>query len=118
MSSDSASDFFMLRSSPLHEKEIISKIIHQFGGTMGRGKICKNNIQKNLGNLTPTKRKLFQNQNLQTLINSFESIPGESNLKKNVTSESLAKRRKWYSVVEVVNPIGQGHGDGSNFVGY
>ena len=80
-------------ASDLHT---VSKIIHQFGGTTGRGKIGKNNIQENLGNLTPTKRKLVQNQNLQTLINSFEIIPGESNPKKNVgTSESPAKRRKF-----------------------
>ena len=64
---------------------------------------------------TPTKRKLFQNQNLQILIDSFESTAGESTLNRNESSESPAKRRKYELVAEVINPIGQGHGDGTNF---
>ena len=64
-----------------------------------------------MGNLTPTKRKLIQNQNLQTLIANFESTAVESTLIGN-TSESPAKRRKYDLMTEVVNPIGQGHGDG------
>jgi hypothetical protein len=48
-----------------------------------------------LGNLTPTKRRLIQNHNIKTLINSFENIPVESNLEDNVIRESPAKRRRY-----------------------
>ena len=96
-------------ASVLHT--ISKKSIHQFGEKTGRGKIGKN--QEYLGNLTPTKRKLIQNQNLQTLIDSFESTAVESTLNRNEQSESPAKRRKYNLMTEVINPIGQGYGDGT-----
>jgi aminoglycoside phosphotransferase family enzyme len=99
-------------ASNFHTPTKKKKIIHQIGEKTGRGKI-NNKSQENMGNLTPTKRKLIQNQNLQTLIATFESSAVESTLIGDI-SESPAKRRKYELMTEVVNPIGQGHGDGVN----
>ena len=76
-------------ASDLHT---FSRIIHQFGGAAGVG---KNEQKINLGNLTPTKRRLIQNQNLKTLMDGFEWIPGEFNPRQSVSSDSLVKRRKF-----------------------
>ena len=66
------------RASNMHTDNV-SRIIHQFGGATGGG---KNKKKINLGNLTPTKRRLVQNQNLKILIDSFQSSPLEYNPEK------------------------------------
>ena len=53
------------------DKNTFSKIVQQFGGARGSEKVStqSNSI---LGNLTPMKRRLIQNENIKILISHFE----------------------------------------------
>ena len=73
-----------------------SRIIQQFGGATGGGKINTQKNNNSLVNLTPTKRRLVQNQNTKILIDSFENSPVESN-QVMIIRESPAKRRRYTS---------------------